>query len=630
MTKLNELLFNHWKTREFRPKQLEICSSILAKQDTLALLPTGGGKSLCYQLPSLLFEGSTLVISPLIALMQDQVAQANAKGIKSMAFNATQSIDKQLDNAAFGKYKLLYCSPEKVQNPLFLARLTQLNICCIAVDEAHCISQWGNDFRPAFRKIKTLRKQIPEIPIIALTASATSAVLKDIKTQLELKAPKVFRTSFARKNIALKVENSEDKYGEILRTLNLTPTPTIIYCSSRRETEQINQLLNSNGINATYFHGGLNSNQKQDKLLAWQSERVQVMAATNAFGMGIDKGNVGLIIHLTPPASLEHYYQEIGRAGRNGEKAKAIVFFGAGDEQRLTQQYLGQLPTVEFIQKCYKSLCNFLEIGHGEGLAQEWRLSFQDFCHTYKLAPKKVDACLSLFDQGSIFHRINTNKQNASCRIICSPTQFKLELEKAPRSHSIVLQLIGRVYAGIFEHEVNLDLDLIARKSKLPFGTLIDVLEHYKQQELLVFNYATTDIHLIGITARDDKRTLRELLRNTQLIRNAKKEKLARMLAFVRAENLCKQKDLLTYFGEEITESCGQCSAKECRSIKGSIPLESITAQIMDNIERKPLATHELKLSLPHLSVEELAEGLEWLLKQKKIKKNAFAQITKV
>ena len=207
MTKLNELLFNHWKTREFRPKQLEICSSILAKQDTLALLPTGGGKSLCYQLPSLLFEGSTLVISPLIALMQDQVAQANAKGIKSMAFNATQSIDKQLDNAAFGKYKLLYCSPEKVQNPLFLARLTQLNICCIAVDEAHCISQWGNDFRPAFRKIKTLRKQIPEIPIIALTASATSAVLKDIKTQLELKAPKVFRTSFARKNIALKVEN---------------------------------------------------------------------------------------------------------------------------------------------------------------------------------------------------------------------------------------------------------------------------------------------------------------------------------------------------------------------------------------------------------------------------------------
>ncbi len=312
------------------------------------------------------------------------------------------------------------------------------------------------------------------------------------------------------------------------------------------------------------------------------------------------------------------------------KKRKAIVFFGPGDEQRLVQQYLGQLPTTEFIQNCYKSLCNYLEIGHGEGIEQEWHLSFQDFCATYQYPPKKVDACLSLLDQGSIFHRMNTNKQNASCHLRCSPSQFKLELEKAPSSHSTILQLLGRAYAGIFKHEVNIDLDLIVRKSKLPFGVLIEILEHYKQQGILSFNYAMTDIHLIGITARDDQYTLRELLRNTQSIYAAKKERLTRMLDFIQAEDQCKQKDLLTYFGESVTESCGQCSAAECRSNDEKTPLATITAQIMEYVEREPLATHQLKLSLPHLSMEELAEGLEWLMKQQKIKKNALAQITKV
>ena len=630
MTKLIDLLSKYWKADEFRPMQEEICTSILAKKDTLALLPTGGGKSLCYQLPSLLFEGPTLVISPLISLMQDQVAQANAKGIKSMALNANQSLDNQLDNAAFGRYKLLYCSPEKAQNSLFLARLSQLNIQCIAVDEAHCISQWGNDFRPAFREIKSLREKLPKVPVIALTASATPAVIIDIKEQLTLDDPNEFKTSFARENIALTFENTQDKYGSILRTFHGIKTPAIIYCSSRRETEEVNQLLNTNGIKATYFHGGLTAQQKQDRLFAWQQEQKLVMVATNAFGMGIDKGNIGLVVHLTIPASLEHYYQEIGRAGRNGNNAKAIAYFSPGDEQRLIQQYLGQLPTPEFIQKCYKSLCNYLIIGHGEGVEQEWRLSFQDFCRAYKFSPKKVDACITLFDQASIFHRINTNRQDASCQIICSPTQFKLELEKAPLSHSKVLQFIGREYAGVFERETTIDLDLITRKSKVSFSTLIDVMEHYKQQELLSFNYASSDIHLIGIKPRDDKHTLNELLKNTELIYTAKKEKINSMLSFAKQQNRCKQKELLAYFGESITISCKLCSANECVPIKKEIPIKDIAAQILDFVEQGPLATHQLKVSLPHLSVAELAEGLAWLERQQKIKTNALAQIIKL
>jgi len=630
MTKLTDLLFKHWKAKDFRPMQKEICISILENNDTLALLPTGGGKSLCYQLPSLLFEGSTLVISPLISLMQDQVAQANAKGIKSMAFNATQSLDKQLDNAAFGQYKLLYCSPEKAQNALFLARLSQLNIQCIAVDEAHCISQWGNDFRPAFREIKNLREKLPKVPIIAVTASATPAVIKDIKEQLALNNPREFKTSFARKNIAISIENTQDKFGSLLRTFQNNNASSIIYCSSRRETEEVNQLLNSSGIKATYFHGGLSAQQKQDRLLAWQEENIQIIVATNAFGMGIDKGNVGLVVHLTIPASLEHYYQEIGRAGRNGERAKAIAYFSPGDEQRLIQQFLRQLPSPEFIQKCYKSLCNYLIIGHGEGIEQEWRLSFQDFCQAYQFNPKKVDACITLFDQASIFHRINTNRQNASCRIITSPAQFKLELEKAPPSHSKVLQIIGREYAGIFERETIIDLDLIVRKSNLSFSTLINVMEHYKQQKLLLFNYATSDLHLIGIKPRDDKYTLNQLLRNTAQIHTAKKEKLNSILTFVKQDDICKQIELLAYFGESITEKCSLCNAKECLPEGKEIPIEDIAVQILNYLERGPIATHQLKVSLPHLSVEELAEGLAWLERQQKIKTNALAQIMKL
>ena len=622
---LHLLLKRHWKVDAFRPQQREICESILSGRDSLVLLPTGGGKSLCYQLPALLFDGPTLVISPLISLMQDQVAQANARGIKSMALGNQQQLDEQLDNVAYGNYKLIYCSPEKLQNKQFNARLTQLNIHCIAVDEAHCISQWGNDFRPAFLKIKNLRNLLPQVPIMALTATATPQVVNDIATSLVLNDPALFQSSFARNNISIAIDQSGDKLGRIYQILKDEKFASIVYCSSRRETQSTQQFLHAKGLKADFFHGGLSEVEKKDKLLAWQSNQVPIMVATNAFGMGIDKEDVGVVVHLNLPASLEYYYQEIGRAGRGGNPAKAILLFQPQDAERVKQQYLAQLPSKQVLQQCYKKLCNYLNIGYGEGFEQSWELSFSDFCSTYSLTSKQTASCLQLFDQAGIFQYTQSNKREAKLQFLCSVSQFKREIETAKKTASVLFQTIARLYPGIFEHEIKIDLDRIVEKSQLSFAVAIKLLANYHEQAFLHFSYAKYDVKLTGLVPREDSYSLRPLLEDLHLLHGVKKEKIDAIVSFAQNNADCKQRELLAYFGEQQKTNCGSCSAASCNE-KAEINLPELQKKILDLLQENPLSAHELKLSLAGWESQQLGLLLEILEATGKIKKNTFDQ----
>ena len=627
--RLRSLLKQHWKVDHFRPLQEEICGSILDRKDSLVLLPTGGGKSLCYQLPSLLFKGPTLVVSPLISLMQDQVAQANSKGIKSMALRNDQPMNKQLDNIAYGNYKLIYCSPEKTLNKLFLERLAQLNIQCIAVDEAHCISQWGSDFRPAYKKLAQLRDLLPKIPLIALTASATPVVVKDIISELKLVDHQHFQSSFERNNIFIELDRSPDKLGSIIRRLKQQQKTTIIYCSSRRETEEISAALNVNDLSSTYFHGGLSAQEKQDRLNAWISNTIPIIVATNAFGMGIDKADVHFVFHLNLPASLEHYYQEIGRAGRNGQAAKAVLYFQPQDASRAKKQFLAHLPKTDFIEKCYKHLCNYLNIAYGEGHEGVWNLSFTDFCSTYQLSPKKVAHCLTLFDQGSIFHQFQHSNLEAKAQFLCTPNQFKRELEQGTVSQAKALQSIARKYTGIFDQEFSIDLDEIAQSSTLKFSEIIALFNQYHEQGIMSFNYNKSDLRLIGLVTREDQYTLRELLRNNRYYLEGKKEKIEAMIAFASKENQCKQKELLAYFGEEKKENCQQCSSKCCQKEKTSLDITAITQEIVEILSKGALSPHQLKLSLPQYPIDQIAAAIEQLEEKQVINRNTLDQYTK-
>lgn len=627
--RLRSLLKQYWKVDHFRPLQEKICISTLNREDSLVLLPTGGGKSLCYQLPSLLLEGPTLVISPLISLMQDQVAQANSKGIKSMALRNDQPVNKQLDNIAYGNYKLIYCSPEKTQNKLFLERLAQLNIQCIAVDEAHCISQWGSDFRPAYKKLAQLRDLLPKIPVIALTASATPAVVKDIISELKLVDHQHFQSSFERSNISIELDRSPDKLGSIIRRLKQQQKTTIIYCSSRRETEEISAALDVNGLISTYFHGGLSAHEKQDRLHAWKSNATPIIVATNAFGMGIDKADVHFVFHLNLPASLEHYYQEIGRAGRNGQAARAILFFQPQDASRAKKQFLAHLPPTDFIEKCYKHLCNYLNIAYGEGHEGVWDLSFTDFCSTYQLSPKKVAHCLILFDQGSIFHQIQHSNLEAKAQFLCTPNQFKNELEQGTVSQAKALQSIARKYPGIFDQELSIDLDEIVHISSLKFSEIIALFNQYNEQGVMSFNYNKSDLRLIGLVPREDQYTLRELLRNNKNYLQGKKEKIEAMITFASKDNQCKQKELLAYFGEKKEKDCLQCSAISCQKEKTSIDTSLLSQEIVEILSKGALAPHQLKLSLPQYSIDQIAAAIEQLEEKQVIKRNTLDQYTK-
>lgn len=598
MDKLHEALNRYWNSKSFRPLQKQVISNYLMAKDTVVLMPTGGGKSICYQLPALLSDGLTLVISPLISLMQDQVDQLNQRGIKSMFFESNRGkndIDRQFENARNGGFKLIYSSPERLVNRSFLEQLKNLNIVGIAVDEAHCVSEWGHDFRPSFMAIKNLREVFPKVAFMALTATATPEVLEDIKGGLGLEHPQVFRNSFERSNIHYRVGHAEDKMGEIKKILSDPNESVIIYCRSRSKTELMSQQLKRWGYKASYYHGGLEGSLKKQRLVDWKAETTPIMVATSAFGMGIDKSNVRKIIHLMMPESMEAYYQETGRAGRDGIDSTAILLVHPSDKTRLNDQFLSHLPDSSFIKRFFEKLTTTLNIAYGEGAGEEFKVNLNDFCDRYNFHPKKTLECLKILDREGVLELQQAYETQTYVKIVSSASVASQRAENVDDAGRI-LQFLMRNYQEIFRKEKKINLGQIIDLVGISFEEILKKLEGLKKDNIVDFQHYNTDLKLYWKVPREDQYTLNPFLKRIKAHHQQKADKIGFMIDYAFDNGECKRNKILRYFGEKKSDLCKQCSARSCRK-KETVDLD-LPSEIKILLQRDPLNAYQIGLNI--------------------------------
>ena len=595
------ILQKYWKHDNFRSLQAEIIEATLNGKDTFALLPTGGGKSVCYQVPAMIKDGLCLVISPLVALMKDQVANLQKKDIKAIALTGGIQSDEMidlLDNCLYGNYKFLYLSPERLQSDWIIERIKNLPINLIAIDEAHCVSQWGHDFRPAYLKIGKLKAHFPKVPFMALTASATERVQKDITTQLGLDDPEFFQKSFIRKNIAYMVFETEDKLYRISRILTKNPQPSIIYVRNRKSCLEISSQLQSMGFKSTYYHGGLHSREKDKNMQLWMDEKVQVIVATNAFGMGIDKANVRTVIHIQLPDNIENYYQEAGRAGRNEEKAFAVLLTGPSDAIQAENQFITGLPDTEFLKKMYVKLCNYFRIAYGEGINETYTFNLNHFCIQYQFPVLKTFNAMQFLDRQGII----TLSQEFSEKVM---VQFIIPSKELIRYMSLntqdepILMAILRTYTGIHETATALNLAIIAKKASTTESEVMSLLNKLKQRQLIDYTAKSNDATLVFNEVREDDRTINRVSRYLENQNLLKKQQLQSVLEYANDNKHCKSKLIVSYFGEKESTDCGICSYCISKSKK---PVSAITVatMILDILQKQPMDSRELQNETLH------------------------------
>lgn len=596
MAEAQEILLKYYKHESFRPLQKEIIDSVLEGRDTFALLPTGGGKSICFQVPAMMQEGICLVISPLIALMKDQVANLQKREIKAIALTGgihTEEIIDLLDNCQYGNYKFLYLSPERLQSDWILERIKNLPINLIAIDEAHCVSQWGHDFRPAYLKISELKKYFPKIPFLALTATATPRVIEDIKTEVGLKDPKFFQQSFERRNIAYMVFEVEDKLYRVEQILKKNPQPSIIYVRNRKSCLNISTQLQSLGFKATYYHGGLSSKEKDKNMQLWMSEQAQVIVATNAFGMGIDKDNVKTVIHTQLPENIENYYQESGRAGRNGEKAFSVLLYNNSDANQTEQQFLSVLPDKKFLKTMYVKLCNYFQIAYGEGLDDTFSFKLNHFCHKYDFPTLKTYNALQFLNQQGIITMSQEFSEKITMQFLIESKEVIRYMSLNPNEEDIILAIL-RTYPGIYEMKTPFNLSLIAKKSHHSEEQVSVILEKLREKEIIEYKSKNNDATILFNEVREDDLTINRVSKYLERQNQLKKEQLMSVLYYIKENKTCKNRLVLDYFGEETMKNCGVCSY--CITQKGKITeADSIADKILHLLKSAALTSREIQ-----------------------------------
>ncbi len=621
-----EILHEFWGYTEFKGSQEKIINAVLSQQDVLALLPTGGGKSICFQIPALAKDGICIVISPLIALIHDQVENLRKRGVKAIALTGgipLEEVSNLLDNCIFGNYKFLYLSPERLQQEMVQSRIQQMNVNLIAIDEAHCISQWGHDFRPAYLECSKLRELLPETPVIALTATATKQVAHDIVDSLKFVAPLVITDSFLRNNIAFKVFWEEDKRYRLKILCSKLEKSAIVYVRTRRLSQEIAQYLHSNGCSATYFHGGISKKEKKERLNLWLNDKVQVMVATNAFGMGIDKPDVQLVVHYQIPDCLENYFQEAGRAGRDGEAAQAVLISHPTDIVRAKKQFLSVLPDSAYLKKVYGKLNSYFQIPFGEGKDQNFQLNFNTFCSVYQLNHMLTYNTLQILDQNSVIALSESFSKKSTVRFLASKDQLFTYFEQH-RNLVAVAQTILRTYGGIFDFDTKINTQLIAKKSEINEAVVIQVLEQLKKDEIIAYTAQHSDIEITFLVPREDDSTINVFAKKVKERHALKTENLDHMLDYVNNRSVCRSKQLLAYFGETTKENCGICDI--CLANQGkNRTSKTIMADVLALLKKEKSSSREVIEKL-NLSEAAVLSSLRELLEEGKIKINTLNQ----
>ena len=607
------ILKQFWGYDNFRGSQKEIIDNVLSGKDVLALMPTGGGKSICYQVPSIAMEGICIVVSPLVALIQDQVAQLRKRNIKAIALTGgipPDELNNLLDNCLYGNYKFLYLSPERLQQTIVKERIQQMNVNLIAIDEAHCISQWGNDFRPAYLECSILKELIPDTPMIALTATATPRVVDDIVENLKLDPVNIFKDSFSRFNINFRVKHSEDKLYQLKKYMDKVPGSAIVYVRSRKMSISLANFLTKNGISAAFFHGGISKSDKEDKLNLWLSSKVRVMVATNAFGMGVDKPDVRLVVHYQIPDSLESYFQEAGRAGRDGKPSTAIIITSKEDEDKAKQQFLSSLPDVAFVKNVYSKLNNYFQISYGELISEPLAFKFNEFCKRYAFNPNMTFNAIRILDQNSVLSLSENFKEKTTLQFVASKSEIFNYLDKN-RKTAPIIQTILRTYGGITEYETKINLYMLSRKTGTSEERLKQILEQLTDDNIAEYQNNTSDLEITFLVPREDDHTINLFAKKIKDFNQVKQNNMATMLGYISNKKVCRSIYLLNYFGEKTAEKCGTCDI--CTKKEKLASPYDLEKRVLELLEIRPHTSRQLEKEMG-ANEKELLQTLERLL----------------
>jgi ATP-dependent DNA helicase RecQ len=600
MTSPAQILQKYWGYSSFRDSQEDIIEAVLNKRDVVTILPTGGGKSLCYQVPGLILEGVCLVISPLISLMNDQTEQLRNNGIKALTIKSkatTDEIVSLFDNLKFGKYKFLYLSPERLQSDLVIQKIKEININLIAVDEAHCISEWGHDFRPSYRLIYKVRDLLPNINMIALTATATKKVVDDIIENLNLSKTSIFKKSFYRNNLAYQIIKNENKLGKLEQIFKKNPFPTIIYVNSRKKTEDISNFINAKGYLSTFYHGGMTNESKTIAFDSWMNEDRLIMVATNAFGMGIDKPNVKVVIHLDLPASIENYVQEAGRAGRNGEKSFSVVLQNENDINSFKKNTLETIPTINEIKNVHRKLYQYFQIALGELPEVSFDFNFLKFCQTYKLSHKKTATIFQILKKNSIIEINSKFSQKSTVIFIISSKQLIRQTFNNKLTRKLI-DFILRSHGGVFQKEVKINEFDIAKRMQINSLTVKELLNKLDHLNIIDYKEASSNEDFTFLTPREDDKTINRISRSIEKYLNQQQKKSKELIYFIRNNTTCRYIQLSRYFNEKKVSKCTLCDVCISDKKNSSNRIEKDIKELFK--DRKEISQDEIIFSLEH------------------------------
>lgn len=599
MTDYRKILKQYWGYDNFRGIQEDIIRSIGEGRDTLGLMPTGGGKSITFQVPALAQEGLCLVITPLIALMKDQVRNLRERGIKATAIYSGMTREEiviALENCIFGNYKFLYVSPERLDTEIFQIKLRSMHVSLITVDESHCISQWGYDFRPAYLKIADIRQLLPGVPVIALTATVTPEVVSDIQQRLQFRQENVFRMSFERKNLAYVVRHTEDKESELLHILQRVDGSGIVYTRNRKKTKEISLFLNRNHITATFYHAGLNDETKDSRQKAWLKGEFRVMVATNAFGMGIDKPDVRVVIHADVPDSPEAYFQEAGRAGRDGMKAYAVLLFCARDKITLKQRVSDTFPEKSYIRKIYEDINFYYQMAMGDGRGCTFAFNIDEFCRNFKHFPVQTDSALKILTRAGYLEY--TDEQDNASRIMFTITKEELyRIREQSEDTEKLIRILLRSYTGLFTDYAYISEDNLSTRSGLSKQQIYETLLSLSRQHILHYIPAKKTPYIIYTRERQETERIYLSKEVYEDRKESYVQRINAMIEYAESENRCRSRMLLRYFGEKNEHNCGQCDVclQQHQSGLKSGEFESISQQLQALLKENPLSLQEIK-----------------------------------